>query len=293
MKFVVVTGVSGAGKTQVLRCLEDMGFFCMDNLPPMLLTKFVELCAQTKDDVQQVAVVVDIRGAEFFDTLGDTLEILRANVESMEILYLDADDAVLIQRYKESRRTHPLNQEGTLEEAIHKERQMLSILRERADYILDTTTLRTSQLKEVLYKIFQGDTRQGMAVQVVSFGFKRGLPLDADLVFDVRFLPNPYYIEKLRNLNGTSKEVQDYVFSFPEAAEFMVHLKKLLTFLIPFYIKEGKTRLVMGIGCTGGKHRSVAIASRLADALKQSGYHTNLLHRDMQKESNREIYQGE
>lgn len=288
MQFVIITGLSGAGKTQTLRYMEDMGFFCMDNLPPKLIPKFAELCYQTSGDINKVAIVVDIRGGNFFRDLFECLKNLKESGYDYEILFLDASDEVLIKRFKESRRTHPLAREGGLIDGIHKERQILSHIKENSTNIVDTSNLLTRQLKEVLMQMFSGKEKyKGMIISIVSFGFKRGIPLDADLVFDVRFLPNPFYIDKLKKLSGMEKPVKDYIFSFPETQQFLDKLEDMLEFLIPYYKKEGKNQLVIGIGCTGGMHRSVTIADALYITLKNKGYNVVIDHRDIEYEKAR------
>lgn len=286
MRLVLITGVSGAGRTQAMHFMEDMGYYCMDNLPPVMIPKFIELCSQPSSTIRRVAVVIDIRGGDFFDDLGNTLSILRDAGVQVETLFLDATDASIIKRYKESRRAHPLEKEGRgLKEAIAHERGLLSKLRDRASVVLDTSELSTRVLKEKLQTFF-GDMRpvEGLGVTVMSFGYKRGVPLEADLVFDARFLPNPFYIEKLRKFCGQDEPVQEYVFSFPETQQFLDKLLDLMLFLIPYYITEGKNRLVVAIGCTGGMHRSVALSEAFTTALQARAYRVALEHRDLELE---------
>lgn len=281
VRFVVVTGMSGAGKTQALRHLEDLGFYCVDNLPPALLPKFAELCSESSQKLSKVAVVMDIRGGEFFDSLSEALLFLKSNNYRYEILFLEAEDETLIRRYKEVRRRHPLSGDGSIMDGILNEKERLHQLREQADKIINTTDLTPQQLKNEIHAFFIGEgAQENLIIRILSFGFKHGLPLDADLVFDVRFLPNPYYLPELKNSPGTEASVRDYVLQWPEAQEFLVHLQNMLEFLIPYYVKEGKTHLVIGIGCTGGQHRSVAISERLREIL-QANHRVYLEHRDI------------
>jgi len=283
MRFVIVTGLSGAGKTLAIRYMEDMGFFCVDNLPPKLIPKFAELCYQSSGKIDKIAIVVDIRGGGFFDDLFECLYNLKELGYDYEILFLDAADDVLIKRYKESRRMHPLVREGRIIQGINMERERLKSLKEKATYVIDTSYMQPKQLKEALRNLF-GDKQasQSMVISVVSFGYKNGILMDADLVFDVRFLPNPYYIDELRNHTGKDQDVRNYIFSFPETKIFLNKLEDMLDFLIPYYIKEGKSQLVIGIGCTGGRHRSVAIADAIYEMLRAKGHRTDVVHRDIQ-----------
>ncbi len=281
MEFVIITGMSGAGKSQAMKAMEDIGYYCMDNLPPTLLPKFAELCYQSKGTIDKVAVVVDIRGGIFFEDLFNSLEELKKKDIKYRILFLDAEDSVLIKRYKELRRPHPLNPNGRIIEGIVEERALLEDVKNRADYIIDTSKLTIGMLKEEIAKIFvEGKELRRLTISVVSFGFKHGILLDADLVFDVRFIPNPYYISELRDLTGEDKAVKDYVFAWEQTNTFMEKLLDMLEFLIPYYIKEGKTQLIIGIGCTGGRHRSVAIANKIVDKLKGKGHRAVVSHRD-------------
>ncbi len=279
LRFVIITGMSGAGKTLALRHLEDLGYFCVDNLPPALISKFAELCNQSS--VKRVAVVMDIRGGEFFDNLAEALLFLKNNNYHYEILFLEAEDETLIRRYKEARRQHPLAGEGSVLTGITAEREKLRQLRERADLVLDTTSLTPQQLRSELQAHYAGPGWQKkLSIRVVSFGFKHGLPLDADLVFDVRFLPNPYYVPELRHHPGTAETVRQYVLKWPLAQEFVTRVVDLIEWLIPHYMEEGKSSLVIAIGCTGGRHRSVVIANRLREVL-QDRYELYLQHRDI------------
>ncbi len=283
MRFVVVTGMSGGGKSTALRMLEDAGFYCVDNLPVPLIEKFVELIAMPNSEVTKVALGLDVRADQPFEDARKALQTLRENGYPFEILFLDAGDAELLKRYKETRRVHPLSSIGRIEDGIHMEREILKGIREESDYVIDTSRLLTRELKEELNRIFvENEKYNNLMVTILSFGFKYGVPADVDLLFDVRFLPNPFYIEELRHKTGNEKEVQDYVFSFPEAHIFIDKLMDMLQFLIPNYVKEGKNQLVIGIGCTGGKHRSVTLANSLYEQLKNQGdYGLKMLHRDL------------
>lgn len=286
MRFVIVTGLSGAGKTMTIRYMEDMGFFCVDNLPPKLIPKFAELCYEAEGKIDKIAVVVDIRGGGFFDQLFECLYSMKEAGYSYEILFLETTDNVLIKRYKESRRMHPLVKEGRIISGIHMEREKLNSVKERADYIVDTSSLNPKDLKKVLKDLFIEDKKfDDLIISIISFGFKHGILLDADLIFDVRFLPNPFYMEELKNYSGKEPQVRNYVFMFPETHEFIDKLHDMLEFLIPYYIKEGKSQLVIGIGCTGGMHRSVALGEELYKILQSKGHRVMIDHRDILKHS--------
>lgn len=283
MEFVIISGLSGAGKSRAASFMEDMGFFCVDNLPAPLITKFAELGMAGSGEYDRVVLVTDVRSGANFDGLFQALDELRAMQCSYRILFMDASDDVIIKRYKETRRSHPLGAEcGSLEQAIRLDREMMEPLRQRADYILDTSELPTAKLKGELKRLFgRGQQGDGMGVSVMSFGFKHGLPREADLVFDVRFLPNPYYVPELRPLTGLDERVRDYVFQGPQAREFMERLEQLLDYLLPRYVEEGKTALVIAVGCTGGHHRSVAVAHALTGHIRELGYPAGENHRDM------------
>ena len=283
MRFVVVTGMSGGGKRTALKMLEDTGFYCVDNLPVSLIEKFVELIATPNSEISKVALGLDVRADQSFADATRILEQLKAQGYKFEILFMDADEAALIKRYKESRRAHPLAQDGRVADGVKKEREVLETIRKSADYVIDTSNLLTRELKEELDRIFvNNEEYNSLIVTVMSFGFKHGIPTDADLVFDVRFLPNPFYIDELKQQTGNDKAVQDYVMSFPESEEFMWKLADMIQFLIPNYIKEGKNRLVIAIGCTGGKHRSVTLANELYKRMENQGnYGLKLYHRDV------------
>lgn len=281
MRLVIVTGMSGAGKSQAIRFLEDMGYFCMDNLPPSLVPQFLQLCLNTGGNIQRVALGADIRGGTLFDVHG-IMSLAQSGAEDLicEILFMDAESAELITRYKETRRDHPLARHTSLEEGIAREREQIAPLREKANYVIDTTNLSTQKLRARLAEIFEDSGASTLRVQVMSFGFKHGIPNDADMVLDVRFLPNPYYIPHMRALTGRDDAVRDYVMDSEDAQGFMQRLNGMMEFLMPRYLSEGKTRVVIAIGCTGGVHRSVAIADKLAGELKEMGYEVMIRHRD-------------
>lgn len=288
MRLVIVTGLSGAGKSTALKMLEDARYFCVDNLPIPLVGKFVSLMSGSQEeDVQNAAIGIDARSGKALEELEVVLDKLKAEGHTFEILFLDAEDKVLVKRYKESRRSHPLALNGRVDDGIRQERRKTEFLRKRADYIIDTTHLLTRELKKELNNIFVDNGKfSNMMISVLSFGFKYGIPEDADLVFDVRFLPNPYYVEGLRQKTGNDIEIQDFVMQYKEAHEFLDKLEDMIKFLIPNYVTEGKTQLVISIGCTGGKHRSVTLANELYDRLKEcSGYGIKIEHRDIGKDA--------
>ncbi|WP_066351380.1 RNase adapter RapZ [Fervidicola ferrireducens] len=279
MRFIIITGLSGAGRTLALRIFEDHGYFCVDNLPPALIPKFAELCRQTRKN--KIALVIDIRGGDFFDHLFESLKSLKNMGYSYEILFLDASDEVLIKRYKESRRRHPLAPERRIIDGINLERKKLEPLKAASNVIIDTSYKTPAQLKEEIVRRFiETEKETGLLINLVSFGFKQGLPLDADLVFDVRFLPNPFYVDELRMLSGNDPRVREFVMNCPESQKFLEKLTDLLKFLIPCYIREGKSQLVIAVGCTGGRHRSVAIVNELASLLRKEGHKVIVEHRD-------------
>ncbi len=285
MQIVIVTGMSGAGKTTALKFLEDFGFYCVDNLPIPLILKFVDLAAHADSGLDNVALGIDIRNHDMLPQLKAVLDGLQQNSVSVHILFLDASDACLMKRYKETRRSHPLAPGGRVEQGIEKERKILDFLRKRADYVINTGQLLTRELRGQLEDIFlKGKEFDNLFVTVTSFGFKYGIPLDADLVFDVRFLPNPYYFAEMRELTGNDSAVSEYVMQFPQAVKFLDMLTEMLRFLIPNYISEGKTQLVIAVGCTGGRHRSVTIANALYRRLEhESGFGIRIEHRDIDK----------
>ncbi|MEG6584934.1 RNase adapter RapZ [Dendrosporobacter sp. 1207_IL3150] len=282
VRLVIITGMSGAGKTQVIREMEDLGYFCVDNLPPMFIPKFAELCSQSAGSVSKVALVVDTRGREFFDTLIQVLEDMEKQGIMYEMLFLEAADETIIRRYKESRRRHPMAPHGRISEGISRERERLDRVRGRATHIIDTSDLKRDNLKEKIIRLFASEREfERMNITVVSFGFKFGVPLDADMVFDVRFLPNPFYVEALRRKSGAVNEVGEYIWKWPITQQFMEKLGGLVDFLVPNYIKEGKSQLVIAIGCTGGLHRSVFVAGKIFEGLRDKGYKVNIEHRDI------------
>ncbi len=285
MRFVIVTGMSGAGKSSVLKMLEDAGFFCADNLPIPLISKFAQIAENSnRGEFDKIAIGVDIRSGHSLDEVEPVLTELKEMRIKYEILFLDASDETLIKRYKETRRNHPLAGAGRVEAAIGEERKKIAFLKNKADYVLDTSTLLIRDLKQEIDSIFVNNkVFKNFIVTVVSFGFKYGIPVDADMVFDVRFLANPFYVQSLKNLTGENKEVRDFVMKSPEAGEFVAKLTDMVEFLIPHYINEGKNGLVIGIGCTGGKHRSVTMAKVLSDALSNDDYSVKTIHRDIIK----------
>ena len=283
MRFVVVTGMSGGGKSTALKMLEDVGFYCVDNLPVSLVEKLAELVSMPGSEVGKVALGLDVRSDQSFEDATKILEKLKSLGTKLEILFMDADEGVLIKRYKETRRVHPLAMDKRVEDGVRIERRVLENIRRHADYVIDTSNLLTRELKEELNRIFVEDAAyNSLMVTVMSFGFKHGIPADADLVLDVRFLPNPFYIEELKCKTGNDREVQEYVMGFREAEVFLEKLTDMLEFLIPNYVKEGKNRLVVAIGCTGGQHRSVTLARELYRRMKgRGGYGCKLYHRDI------------
>ena len=289
MRFVIVTGLSGAGKTQAIRSLEDLGYFCVDNLPPTLIPKFAEACFETEGKIDKIALVIDIRGGLFFDDLFNSLIFLKEQGFKYEILFLDATDEVLIKRYKESRRKHPLAPDGRTITGITLEKSRLKEVKDRADNIINTSKFSSRELREEINRIYgeEGQYESQLIISVVSFGFKYGVPLDSDLVFDVRFLPNPFYIPELKSFSGNDEPIKSYVLGFPETVGFLERLNDMLAFLIPNYLKEGKRQLIVSIGCTGGRHRSVTIANELYNKLRDEGLKVNIEHRDINEDINK------
>ncbi len=284
IQLLIITGMSGAGKTIAVKSLENLGFFCVDNLPPALISKFAELIKQSGGKIERVALVIDLRGREFFDSLAVSLDELNEMGISHQILFLDASNQTLVQRYKETRGRHPMAADASPLEGIEKERKLLQEIRERAHQIIDTSNLSAAELKSKLVQRFSNVViNNALSINLISFGFKYGIPIDADLVFDVRFLPNPHYVPELKPKTGCDAEVSQYVLKWTETQQFIQRLVDFLTFLLPHYEREGKSQLVIGIGCTGGKHRSVTIAEYLHDYYK-SEYHCRVDHRDMGKD---------
>lgn len=283
MKTLIISGLSGAGKSKAASFLEDMGYYIVDNMPAAMILKFAEFCAGGSGRYDRVALVYDVRTATSFTELFDVLDQLKQMENDCRMLFLEASPDTIIKRFKETRRRHPLfDRTDTLEEAVHLERQVLSPVRSRADFVIDTSHLSTGQLRQELLGSFGADGEKGgMTVTVTSFGFKHGIPLEADLVFDVRCLPNPFYIEELRKKTGLDKEVYDYVFSFSQSHEIVSRLNAYLGFALPLYAEEGKTSLVIAVGCTGGHHRSVAVARTVAEFCRGQGYHVVEAHRDI------------
>lgn len=284
IQLLIITGMSGAGKTIAVKSLENLGFFCVDNLPPALISKFAELIKQSGGKIERIALVIDLRGREFFDSLAASLDELDELGISHQILFLDASDQTLVQRYKETRGRHPMAADASPLEGIERERKLLQEIRERAHQIIDTSNLSAAELKTKLIQRFSTVAiNNALTINIISFGFKYGIPIDADLVFDVRFLPNPHYVPELKPKTGCDAEVSQYVLKWTETQQFIQRLVDFLTFLLPHYEREGKAQLVIGIGCTGGKHRSVTIAEYLHDYY-QKEYHCRVDHRDMGKD---------
>ncbi|MBQ7973036.1 MAG: RNase adapter RapZ [Lachnospiraceae bacterium] len=282
MRFVIVTGMSGAGKLTAQKMMEDMGYYCVDNLPVPLIAKFVDFILEPKREVTKVVLGIDVRADQSFDEVMTALATIKESGVEYEVLFMEASDSTLQKRYKESRRKHPLALDGRVIDGIKQERKILEEMKASADYVIDTSHLLTRELKEELESIFvKNENYNSLMVNIVSFGFKHGIPADVDLVFDVRFLPNPFYIDELKNKTGNEKEVRDYVMSFEEAGVFLQKLTDMIFFLIPNYIKEGKNQLIIGIGCTGGMHRSVTLANELYEKMKDQGnYGLKITHRD-------------
>jgi len=287
MEILIISGLSGAGKSKAASFLEDMGFYIVDNMPAAMILKFAEFCAAGSGRYDRVALVYDVRTSYYFNELFDVLDKLKSMNLTCYLLFLEAAPEAIIKRYKETRRRHPLSSETTsLEDAVQKERELMRPVRERADVLLDTTRFSTAQLRGELLRVFDGEgSKGGMSVSLLSFGFKYGLPMEADLVLDVRFLPNPFYVEELRHKTGLDPEVSNYLNSFPQTGEYLRKLEDLLAFSLPLYAEEGKTVLVIAVGCTGGHHRSVAVTHALAQFIQKEGYQTAENHRDMTRES--------
>jgi len=283
--FVVITGLSGAGKSYAIKCFEDMGFFCVDNLPTTLIPTFADLVARSNQTASRVALGVDVREGEYLTHLLDTLSELRGRGHTVEVLFLEANEEALVRRYRETRRRHPLAPEGNVVEGIRAERKALSTMREVADRIVDTSTLTVHQLKDRLIEMYvTPGQRTGLTISLVSFGFKHGVPFDADLVFDVRFLPNPHFVEGLRALDGRDARVREFILAHEESRELLRRLDDFLGFVLPAYQREGKAYLTVAVGCTGGRHRSVALVEELRGLLRRLGLAASVVHRDMDRE---------
>ena len=282
-RIIIVTGMSGSGKSQACRYLEDLGYFCVDNLPPVFIPKFVELCTHANSQFKKMAFVVDTRSREFFDDLVHVLDDMDKDNQDYEMLFMDASDDVIIRRYKETRRRHPMAPATRISDGVFKERKRLESVRAKATYIVDTSNLAKSELRDKIHLLFGNSDGEIMNIAVLSFGFKFGMPLDADMVLDVRFLPNPFYIQELRHKSGSVPEVAAYIEEKPITQEYLKRLDSFIDFLVPQYVREGKSQLVIAIGCTGGMHRSVFVAKHIYDLLAKKGYSVNLEHRDLMK----------
>lgn len=285
MEFVILTGLSGAGKTRAMHAMEDIGFYCVDNLPPALIPVFYDLCEKSEGLQRRIAVVTDTRGGELFKSFFSALETLKAQDKSYKILFMDAAEGVLVNRFQETRRKHPLAEamQGSLEQAVRLERDMLRPVKAVSDYVIDTSSIPVAQLKSHISDIFLQNDNDAIAVHCMSFGFKHGIPLAANMVFDVRCLPNPFYIPELRNLTGLDEPVRDFVMQCPETEGFKQRFTDMIDYLLPLYVKEGKSQLVIAVGCTGGHHRSVALAQYMHDHLAEKGVRASVTHRDMLK----------
>lgn len=285
MKFLIITGMSGAGKTQVIHHLEDMDYYCVDNMPPALIPHFAEMFYNSGGKIDKVAMVVDMRGGDMFNDLLLEIEFLENMNYPCSVIYLEASDEALVKRYKETRRMHPLAKTGKLIDGIREERKLLAHVKKKADHVIDTSSFSPSQLRDVVKSIVTGDEKKNeLIINVSSFGFKYGIMIDADLVFDVRFLPNPYYIPELKKHTGLDDCVSDFVMDFDQTKKFLKMLEDMISFLIPHYVEEGKQQLVIAIGCTGGRHRSVAIAEKLCEYLKGEGFAAVSRHRDIDRD---------
>lgn len=282
LKFIIISGLSGAGKSEAMRGLEDSGYYCIDNIPPALIVKFAQLCINSSDSMKKVALGVDIRGRQFFKDVYKSLDEMKALGYEYEIIFLDSEDDVLIKRYKMTRRNHPLSFDTNILEGIVRERELIKDLKSRANVVIDTSNLKPKDLRKQIKDIYLGESESSnLVISVTSFGYKHGIPLDADLVFDVRFLPNPYYIEELKEKTGDEEDVQSYVMNSSTSWEFLSKLKDFVDFLVPQYMEEGKHHLVIAIGCTGGKHRSVTFTNMMYDHLLEGGYRAIKKHRDI------------
>lgn len=282
MQLIIVTGFSGAGKSQAINCLEDLGYYCIDNMPPTLIKNFIELAGRGKTAIEKAALVVDVRGGEFFGDAKQSLEELKKQDTDCKIIFLEADPKVLIRRYNETRRTHPLSDGGSTEDGINKEIDLLSGIRKSADFVIDTSNMKSARLKQEIKAIIDsGKSSDAFMINIKSFGYKYGIPLDADLVFDMRFIPNPFYVATLKPLSGNNKKVQEFVMKHEESKRFVESVSKLIDDMIPCYIREGKYHLNIAFGCTGGHHRSVTMANVFAEKFKTEGRSITLEHRDL------------
>ncbi|MDR0903884.1 MAG: RNase adapter RapZ [Ruminococcus sp.] len=288
-EFLIITGMSGSGKSGVVNVLEDNGYYCIDNIPPQLIPKFAEIAVNVNksgsSSMEKIALVTDIRGGELFREFDEGLSYLKGQNISAKIMFLDASDDVLIRRYKETRRRHPLDTDGSgsIRAAVEKERNILSDVRESADFYIDTSELKVAELKEAVNALLLNNPLDGISIKVTSFGFKFGISLEADLVFDVRFLPNPFYVPELKNMTGLSEDVREYVMNSQDSVEFLKRLKDMLDFLLPRYKKEGKSQLIIAFGCTGGKHRSITFAELIGKYISDGGYNCRISHRDINR----------
>lgn len=282
MQLIIVTGFSGSGKSQAINCLEDLGYYCIDNMPPVLIKNFIELAGRGKTAIEKAALVVDVRGGEFFGDAKQSLEELKKQDTDCKIIFLEADPKVLIRRYNETRRTHPLSDGGSTEDGINKEIDLLSEIRKSADFVIDTSNMKSARLKQEIKAIIDsGKNSDAFMINIKSFGYKYGIPLDADLVFDMRFIPNPFYVATLKPLSGNNKKVQEFVMKHEESKRFVESVSKLIDDMIPCYIREGKYHLNIAFGCTGGHHRSVTMANVFAEKFKAEGRSITLEHRDL------------
>ncbi len=283
MKVLIVTGLAGAGKSSVIKSLEDIGYYCIDNLPPNLMRDFIKISSRADEKINSIAFGIDLRTGKLFDEMENSIIEIKKNVDRVEILYLEASDEAIRNRYKESRRSHPYSSDGTLIDGIKLERDKLKDIREKADYIVDTSNMNIHQLRDRIKKTFQAKTASKLKIILESFGFKKGIPLDVDMLFDLRFLPNPFYIEELSDKTGLNKKVRDYVMSFSESAIMMQKMTDMIEFLIPQFEQEGKNEIIIGIGCTGGNHRSVTFAFLIEEYLKSKECNVTSIHRDMRR----------
>lgn len=285
MKVVIVTGLSGAGKTQAINCLEDMGYYCIDNMPPALIGNFIELLdgGVSQGEIEKVALVIDVRSGAFFENADNIISGLKKTGSDSKLIFLEASNEVLVRRYNETRRSHPLSDSGNPLKGIEKERKMMEPVRKLADFVIDTSGMKSARLKQEIRSFIEGEeTSKNFVINITSFGFKHGVPQEADFVFDVRFIPNPFYVPSLKKLTGNNKKVQNYVLKFQETKDFIENLDKMITSMIPCYIREGKYHLNIAFGCTGGQHRSVTMANVFAERFERDGIHVTLEHRELE-----------